>query len=54
LVLNQWWTKWKGKADGQGMCSLSAFYGTHRVTVGGKTKEVELRNGEGRKVVSLR
>lgn len=54
LVYNQWWTKWEGKADDQGKCSVSAFYGTYRVTAGGKTNVVELRQGDGQKAVSFR
>ncbi len=54
LIFNQWWTKWEGKADGQGTRTVSAFYGTHQVTVGAVTKDVELRDSDGQKVVSFR
>jgi len=54
LVFNQWRTKWEGTANDQGMRSIPAFYGTHRITVGGETKVVELRKGDGPKVVSFR
>lgn len=54
LVFDRWWTKWEGKADGEGTRTVSAFFGTHRVTVGGKTKVVELRKCDGRTVISFR
>jgi len=54
LVFNQWWTKWEGKADGQGVCRVPAFYGTHRITVGEKTRVVGLRKGASQGVVSFR
>lgn len=49
LVFNQWWTKWKGKTDSQGKCTVAAFYGQHRVTAGGTSKTVELRSADGEK-----
>jgi GH35 family endo-1,4-beta-xylanase len=53
LVLNKWWTRWTGIADGQGQVELRAFYGTHKVTVNGKETVVTLTKAEGRKSVSL-
>ena len=38
LIYKQWWTNWTGKADAEGKCTLRAFYGQHRVTVGGQAK----------------
>ncbi len=43
LVFKQWWTTWSGHADAQGKCSLRAFYGTYRVTTGGKETTVSLK-----------
>jgi len=54
LVHNRWWTRWAGKTDNQGRCSVSAFYGRHRVSAGGEAKVVELRKGDDQKVVSFR
>ncbi len=43
LIFKQWWTKWQGKADKDGYCRISAFYGKHRVTVDGTEKTVYLK-----------
>ena len=53
LVLNQWWTRWTGTADGQGRTELRAFYGKHKVTVNGKETLVTLTKAEGSKTVNL-
>jgi hypothetical protein len=53
LIFNEWWTNSEGKADGEGTRCVSAFYGLHRITVGGKTKDVALRKSAGQKVVSF-
>ena len=42
LVFKQWWTQWSGYADAQGRCEIRAFYGTYRVTTGGKETIVRL------------
>ena len=47
LVYRQWWTDWKGKADGSGRCEVRGFFGKYRVTVGGASEVVELK-GEGK------
>jgi len=54
LVYREWWTDWKGKADGEGRCELRAFYGKHRVTVGGESRVVELKGDVGKGEVSFR
>ena len=43
LVFKQWWTTWPGHADAQGRCEIRAFYGTYRVTTGGKETIVSLK-----------
>ena len=43
LVFNQWWTRWEGKADKDGLCRIPAFYGKHRVVVDGTEKTVYLK-----------
>jgi endo-1,4-beta-xylanase len=43
LVYKQWWTTWSGRADAQGRCEIRAFYGTYRVTTGGKETIVRLK-----------
>jgi endo-1,4-beta-xylanase len=47
LVYNQWWTKWAGQTDAQGKCQLRAFFGKHRVTIGGKEQVVVLKSADG-------
>lgn len=54
LVYKQWWTTWQGKVDGQGRCEIPAFYGRHRVVAGGQETVVDLKQAEGRKMVSLK
>jgi endo-1,4-beta-xylanase len=54
LVFNKWWTKTQQKADAKGECQVRAFYGTHRITAGGKEIIVELKKADGLKRVSLR
>lgn len=54
LVFKEWWTRWQGKADAQGRCEVRAFYGRHRVTVGGKDVTVELKRSEGSKSVTVK
>jgi len=53
LVFRQWWTRWQGKADAQGRSEVRAFFGQHRITVGGKERIVDLRRAEPTRVVSL-
>jgi len=43
LVFKEWWTTWRGQADAQGHCEVRAFFGRHRVTLGGRETNVELR-----------
>jgi GH35 family endo-1,4-beta-xylanase len=54
LVFKEWWTRWQGKADATGRCEVRAFYGRHRVTIGGREVIVELKRAEGGKTVSLK
>lgn len=54
LVFNQWWTKWQGKADKDGYCRISAFFGKHRVMVDGSEKTVYLKKSSGAETVSFK
>ena len=54
LVLKQWWTKWQGKTDAQGRCEVRAFFGQHRVTVGGKEMILQLKRTEPARQVSVK
>lgn len=47
LVLNRWWTRWNGAAGPKGVVEVRAFYGKHRITVGGKQVVVELKQADG-------
>ncbi|MFW6277524.1 MAG: endo-1,4-beta-xylanase, partial [Prolixibacteraceae bacterium] len=46
LVFDKWWTRSEGKSDENGFCTIPAYFGTHRVTVNGKSKTVELRKAD--------
>lgn len=54
LVFKQWWTNWQGRADAQGRCEVRAFFGRHRVTVGGKETVVNLKRAEPTGTVSFK
>ncbi len=54
LVFKQWWTSWHGRADAQGKCEVSAFFGKHQVTAGGKQLTVNLKRAEPLLRVSLK
>jgi GH35 family endo-1,4-beta-xylanase len=54
LVLNQWWTRWSGTAGRDGLVTVPAFHGRHRVTVDGKAFVVELRKAQGAALVDAR
>src|SRR4051794_22254339 len=47
LTKDEWWTRWSGTADASGAVSVKAFYGSHRVTVNGKARVVELTRALG-------
>ena len=54
LVFKEWWTRWDGRAGADGRVEVRAFYGTHRITSGGRTATVDLRKGAGPVSVNLR
>jgi endo-1,4-beta-xylanase len=53
LVLKQWWTRWTGAANADGLAVVPAFYGKHRVTVNGKESIVDLQRASGSQVVDM-
>lgn len=53
LVMNKWWTRWTGAANSEGLVTLRAFYGKHRVTVNGKEMVVNLTRAEGAKQLDV-
>lgn len=54
LVLKQWWTRWSGAAGKDGIVTVPAFFGRHRVTVDGKQFTVELRKARGSELLDAR
>lgn len=54
LVFKEWWTKWKGISDSEGLCEVRAFYGQHQITVDGQEFTVKLNKAEGSKKLDLR
>lgn len=53
LIYKEWWTNVKGKTNGKGEFSISAFFGKYKVTVNGKSKEVDLSKAAGMIVVDF-
>jgi GH35 family endo-1,4-beta-xylanase len=53
LVLKRWWTRWSGTAGANGVVEVRAFYGKHRITVGGKQVVVELKKADGTATVQV-
>jgi len=53
LIYKEWWTNVKGKTNRKGEFSVPAFFGKYKVTVDGKTKEVNLTKSSGKLVVKF-
>jgi len=53
MVFKEWWTKWEGTADDEGLCKVRAFYGQHKITVDGQEFTVKLSKAEGNKTMDL-
>ena len=53
LIFKEWWTIEKGKINRKGELSVPAFFGKYKVTVDGKTKEINLTKAAGKVVVEL-
>lgn len=47
LIFKEWWTKETGTANSKGIFSVPAFYGKYKVTVNGKSREIDLKKSEG-------
>ena len=54
LLFNEWWTQESGTVNSKGSFSTRAFYGKHKVTVDGISKEVDLSKAKGKVVVDFR
>ena len=52
LVFDQRWTRWQGRTDESGTCSVPAFLGRHCVLVGDAAKVVDLTKPNGIATVS--
>ncbi len=48
LIFKEWWTIEEGKINRKGELSVPAFFGKHKVTVDGKTKEIYLTKAAGK------
>jgi len=53
LIFKTWWTNEKGKANNKGEFATPAFFGKYKVTVDGKTKEVDLTKTKGKSVIEF-
>ena len=51
LIFREWWTNESGAAGSDGMLTVPAFYGRHKVTINGRSREVELTRTKGRVIV---
>lgn len=54
LIFRQWWTKDSGEVGKDGVLTIPAFYGKYKVTINGKSKEIDLPKKEGKAVVDFR
>ncbi len=52
LIFKEWWTNKTGLAI-NGELSIPAFYGKYKITVDGKTKELDFKKAEGKVVVEF-
>lgn len=53
LIFKEWWTKEEGKTDENGEFSSKAFYGKHKITVNGESKEISLNKADGSVIVEF-
>lgn len=53
LIFKTWWTKTKGTTNKKGVYSTPAFFGKYKVTVDGKSKEIELSKKQGKVTVDF-
>ncbi len=51
LVFDEWWTRFEGVADAEGLVEIPAFLGTHRVHAGGDNVVVTVQQAGERVVV---
>jgi endo-1,4-beta-xylanase len=53
LIFKEWWTREEGKSDSMGEFSTPAFFGRYKITVDGKSREVDLTKAAGKVVVEF-
>ena len=53
LIFDEWWTNVNVYGNNNSEISVPAFYGKYKITVDGKTKEIELKKAEGKLVVEF-
>ena len=53
LIFKTWWTKSNGTTNKKGIYSTPAFFGKYKVTVNGKSKEIDLGKKEGKVTVDF-
>lgn len=53
LIFEKWWTTEETKTNRKGELSVQAFYGKYKITVDGKTKEIDLPKEKGRVIVEF-
>jgi GH35 family endo-1,4-beta-xylanase len=54
LIFGEWWTRFSGATPRDGRLSVPAFFGRHKVTINGVSKEVELKKKDGSIIVDFR
>jgi GH35 family endo-1,4-beta-xylanase len=54
LVFKEWWTNHSGTIDRSGTVTIPVFFGTHKVSVNGVSKVVEVRQAKGQQTVDFR
>jgi hypothetical protein len=47
LIFDEWWTDAKQQSNKEGICTIRAFYGTHKVLVDGVERTVTLSSQNG-------
>ncbi len=53
LVFREWWTRYEGTANRDGICEVPVFLGKHRISAAGAETVIELSNSGDRKEVDL-
>ena len=54
LIFKTWWTNFTGTAGNDGTLTLPAFFGKHKVTINGVTKEINLKKTDGTIIADFR